>query len=411
MKKKLMHAALGFFLLLGFATSGFAQWEKANWSATSSYFDLYINQSNIISRTWDTLNGDRSFLSSDNGLNWTQIETDSSKYVLSMVIVSDYIFAGTWNGLANTPVSSAIWNDLSPTGLAADSTIWSLEMINSTLYAGAEGTIYKSSGTLIEWTEIKSGIPESARITSFANIGNTVFAGSDTSGVFITTDAGSNWTAINSGLADRHISQLVTMSDKIYAVTLNGTFTSSNNGSSWTKINLENINCLVVADNKLYAGTDINGIFVSTDSFASWSPVATDIADDTRIFSMVANNDYLVTGTSDGVWRTPLSTIQTPVESNTTPEMYVLDGNYPNPFNPTTTIGFSTPVSGNVTLTIYNTNGQKIRTLVDNSMSSGAHKVVWDGLTDGGIRPPSGLYMYELRAGTFRDSKKLMLMK
>jgi len=107
----------------------------------------------------------------------------------------------------------------------------------------------------------------------------------------------------------------------------------------------------------------------------------------------------------------PVADVPTKVQENNTPETYVLRRNYPNPFNPTTTIGFVIPVSGKVTLTIYNIAGQNIRTLIDESMSSGVHSVVWDGLTDEGIRAPSGVYLYELRTGNFHDAKKLLLMK
>ena len=131
----------------------------------------------------------------------------------------------------------------------------------------------------------------------------------------------------------------------------------------------------------------------------------------TRIGSMVVAGTSLIAGTSDGVWIAPLSSLITHVQENIVPEMVVLERNYPNPFNPATTIGFRIHVSEKVSLTIYNATGQKIRTLVDAPMSSGVHQVVWDGLTAAGMHVPSGVYLYELRAGTFRDAKKLLFMK
>ena len=285
-------------------------------------------------------------------------------------------------------------------------------MINTTLYAGAEGTIYASSDGGAVWTEVNTGIPASARITSFAGIGDAVFAGSDTSGVYRSTDAGANWTAINTGLTDLHISQILAVGTQLYVVTLKGgAFVSSDNGTNWTAIDMPNINCLVAADGKLYAGTDTEGMYQSADNGDSWAMVVTTMPENTRIMSLAANDDKLIAGTSDGIWSTTLSSIVLPVESDPAPELYVLERNYPNPFNPTTTISFSIPVPEQVTLTIFNVTGQKIRTLVDAPLPSGAHTVVWDGLTDTGMRPPSGVYLYELRAGTFRDAKKLMMMK
>jgi hypothetical protein len=413
MKKKLIHSVLSLLLLAGFAASGHAQWSKTNWTATSSYFDLYSNQNNVVARTWDTLNAGRTFVTSDTGANWTLVAADSSKDILSVVVLSDTMLAGTWNGLISTTVGSTSWTGLTPAGFAADITICAISMINTTLYAGTVGTVYKSSNSGSSWTEVKTGIPANARITSFAGIGNAVFAASDTSGVYVTTDAGASWSSINTGLTDRNIAQLVTMGDRLFAITLKGgTFVSSNNGTIWTGITLADINCLVVAGGRLFAGTDTAGMYMSSDNGITWDTITiTGLAAGTRIWSMVVTGTSLMAGTSDGVWIAPLSSLITHVQENTVPEMVVLERNYPNPFNPATTIGFMIPVSEKVSLTIYNAAGQKIRTLVDAPMSSGVHRVVWDGLTAAGMHVPSGVYLYELRAGTFRDAKKLLLMK
>lgn len=413
MKKKLIHSVLSLFLLAGFAASGHAQWSKTNWTAASSFFNLYNYQNTVIARTWDTLNAGRTFVTSDNGANWTLVAADSSKDILSVVVLSDTMLAGTWNGLISTTVGSTSWTGLTPAGIAADTAICAISMINTTLYAGAVGTVYKSSDSGSSWTEIKTGIPVNARITSFAGIGNAVFAASDNSGVYLTTDAGASWSAINTGLTDRNIAQLVTMDDRLFAITLKGgTFVSSNNGTSWTGITLADINCLVAADGKLFAGTDTAGMYMSSDNGTTWETITiTGLAAGTRIWSMVVTGTSLMAGTSDGVWIAPLASLITHVQEKNIPGMYVLERNYPNPFNPATTIGFMIPVSEKVSLTIYNAIGQKIRTLVDAPMSSGVHQVVWDGLTDAGMNVPSGVYLYELSAGTFRDAKKLLLIK
>lgn len=413
MKKKPIHSLLTLFLLAGFAASGHAQWSKTNWTAASSFFNLYSNQNTVIARTWDTLNAGRTFVTSDNGANWTLVAADSSKDILSVVVLSNTMLGGTWDGLISTTVGSTSWTGLTPAGIAADTAISAISIINTMLYAGAVGTVFKSSDSGSSWTEIKTGIPVNARITSFAGIGNAVFAASDNSGVYVTTDAGASWSAINTGLTDRNIAQLVTMDDRVFAIILKGgTFVSSDNGTSWTGTTLADINCLVAADGKLFAGTDAAGMYISSDNGTSWETVTiAGLAAGTRIWSMVITGTSLMAGTSDGVWIAPLSSLITCVQENNSPGMYVLERNYPNPFNPATTIGFMIPVSEKVSLTIYNAIGQRIRTLVDAPMSSGGHQVVWDGLTDAGMHLPSGVYLYELCAGTFRDAKKLLLMK
>ncbi|MFC1725563.1 T9SS type A sorting domain-containing protein [candidate division KSB1 bacterium] len=93
------------------------------------------------------------------------------------------------------------------------------------------------------------------------------------------------------------------------------------------------------------------------------------------------------------------------------PTDYALDQNYPNPFNPETTIKYAMPVSGNVKIVLYNILGQKVRTLVENDMKAGFHKVVWNGRNDLGVKVASGMYIYMIKAGDFRASKKMVLMK
>ncbi|MDH3268573.1 MAG: T9SS type A sorting domain-containing protein [Ignavibacteria bacterium] len=88
------------------------------------------------------------------------------------------------------------------------------------------------------------------------------------------------------------------------------------------------------------------------------------------------------------------------------PSDYVLDQNYPNPFNPSTTINFSIPVEGFITLDIYNTIGQKVASLVNETKTAGTYKVDFDAAT-----LTSGIYFYKISVGNFTETKKMILMK
>ncbi|MGH1365304.1 MAG: choice-of-anchor B family protein [Calditrichia bacterium] len=90
---------------------------------------------------------------------------------------------------------------------------------------------------------------------------------------------------------------------------------------------------------------------------------------------------------------------------------FKLDVNFPNPFNPSTTISYQLPKQSDVSLTIVNTLGQKVRTLVDESVSAGAYEVVWNGLNDAGQQVSSGLYFYRIEAEGFTQTRKMMLLK
>jgi hypothetical protein len=90
---------------------------------------------------------------------------------------------------------------------------------------------------------------------------------------------------------------------------------------------------------------------------------------------------------------------------------FVLENNYPNPFNPSTTINFVVPTSSDITLTVYNTLGQKIATLVNQKMPQGKHSVVWDGRNDAGQVLPTGLYFYTLKSSQTSITRKMLLVK
>ena len=100
------------------------------------------------------------------------------------------------------------------------------------------------------------------------------------------------------------------------------------------------------------------------------------------------------------------------LDIQTTPTEFALLQNFPNPFNPDTTIGYELAESADVTLQIYNVVGQVVRTLVAaEPQSVGRYQVRWDGMDDRGTPVSSGIYFYQISAGKFQDVRKLMLLK
>jgi hypothetical protein len=90
---------------------------------------------------------------------------------------------------------------------------------------------------------------------------------------------------------------------------------------------------------------------------------------------------------------------------------FELSQNYPNPFNPETKINYSIPVAGNVSMVIYNSLGQKIRTLFSGNQDAGWHKITWNGKDDFGKNVPSGIYLARIESGNNFKSIKMQLLK
>ena len=100
------------------------------------------------------------------------------------------------------------------------------------------------------------------------------------------------------------------------------------------------------------------------------------------------------------------------------PEGFSLERNYPNPFNPSTTIPFSLKVQGSkfngpvhTTLKIYNILGQLVRTLVDEAKLPGKYNILWDGKDNSGKEVGSGIYFYQLRTKEYNTTRKMVLLR
>ena len=93
------------------------------------------------------------------------------------------------------------------------------------------------------------------------------------------------------------------------------------------------------------------------------------------------------------------------------PLLTQLGNNYPNPFNPSTTISFSNPEESNIEIIVYNNKGQKIKTLVNEVLSAGEHTVMWNGTDNRNASVSSGIYFYKMKAYHYTSVKKMILLK
>jgi len=93
------------------------------------------------------------------------------------------------------------------------------------------------------------------------------------------------------------------------------------------------------------------------------------------------------------------------------PDQFVLNQNHPNPFNPSTRISYQLSSISEVELTIYNQLGQEVKTLVNVRQLAGHYYVQWDGSDHKGTPVVSGVYLYRLKAGSFIQTRKMLLLR
>ena len=163
----------------------------------------------------------------------------------------------------------------------------------------------------------------------------------------------------------------------------------------------------------LISSSDINSIFFYAVDNNNLPILAREFKWNNRTYYCVAHNDYLLVSVfSYGL--NALSNNVTPISEieiiNTTNQINF--SNYPNPFNPTTTISFSIPNKSKVDLTVYNIKGQKVKTLANNEFEYGDHSIVWGGDNESGEFVGSGIYLYKLNVnGKIKAVKKCLLLK
>jgi len=188
-----------------------------------------------------------------------------------------------------------------------------------------------------------------------------------------------------------------------------GLFISSDSCTTWTQVSsLNSESGLSIESGGTLVGTDSLGVFLFSDNGDSLGS-RNDGLTNLNIHTLtIDNNDYVYAGTDDGVWRRPLSEITSVEEEliDEIPTKFLLSRNYPNPFNPSTRIKYQVSRNSLVSLVVYDILGNEIETLVNQEKPAGTYEVTWYA-----ENLPSGVYFYQLKAGSVVETKKMILLK
>lgn len=355
------------------------------------------------------------FRSSDNGANWTPAShglTNASVYAFS--VNGTDVFAGTYgNGVFLSVDNGISW--MAVNAGMANALVRAFAFTGTDLFAGTYNLgIHRSTNNGSSWTAVNAGMPVSYQTYALAVKGNYVFAGTYGNGVYRSrTDSTISWTAFNSGLTLRY-NQAFAVRDSLLFVATNGdgVFLSTNDGANWSPANAGMttiyVFALTFAGTNLFAGASSYGVFLSTNNGTNWTTVNAGLPSSTTVNALRVSGTYLLAGTSSGVWRRPLSEMVTSVDpgSGNLPQKIVLHQNYPNPFNPVTVISFDVPQRAFVSLKVFDVLGRELSTLASDEFAAGTHARQWD--VSG---KPSGIYFYRLQAGSFTETKKLVVLR
>jgi hypothetical protein len=235
-------------------------------------------------------------------------------------------------------------------------------------------------------------------------------------GLFIST--GGAYTPINSAPLNPNIKCVTVVTDGpgtpiVYAGTESyGVFRSTDRGATWTEVNTglttKAAYSLLAVEGVLFCGTYGGGVFMSSDQGSNWSSITGDLGYP-YVISLGVSGPNLIAGTGGGgTYHRPLAPLVTSDESgrHPVPGEFRLHQNYPNPFNPGTVISFELPGSSLTNLRVLDIHGRSVAVLVDGRRDAGVHTVTFDAT---GLA--SGVYFYRLQTEQFTDTKRLMILK
>jgi ligand-binding sensor domain-containing protein len=357
------------------------------------------------------------FRSDDDGANWVKTLQAS---VTSLVVSGTNLFAGTGIGVCRSTDGGSYWS--TPKQVVVGGRITALAVIpgSSHLFAGTDSRgVFLSTNNGNSWAPVNSGLTDTT-IRCLAVIDTSLFVGSG-SGVFLSADKGASWSLVNTGLTDLPVQCFAASGGNLFAGTDDGgVFLSKDLGTSWTPVNSgltdPNILCLAARDTRVFAGTWFDGVFLSENSGATWTRVDTGLATFPILALDVDDTNLFAGSRGAGVWRRPLSEMITAVDlsSGGVPSGFRLEQNYPNPFNPTTNIQF-TIVNRQLTIVkVYDVLGREVSTLVNEVKDPGTYTVNFDASA-----LVSGVYFYRLQAlptggvqaGSFVQTRKLLVLR
>jgi len=286
------------------------------------------------------------------------------------------------------------------------------------VFVGAEGQVFKSVDNGDTWTEFSTGLPNTEIQALAVHNNGAVFAGTFRGGAFRSTDAGSTWVDVSTGLPDNfEVSAFVIEPNgDVLLSGFGGVYRSTDGGDTWDETGntpFSDIKSFIRSPNgNLYIAGRGSGVAVSEDSAKTWTRINDGLQHLDAQSLLLDDSSNLYVGTrGGGVFKTRFIPTSVAQAQRQLPDNFILEQNYPNPFNPSTVIQYRVPFGGNVRLIIYNTLGQRVRTLVNEYRSAGKYRVTWSGADQTGIRVPGGVYFYRLEANQIDQTKKLILLR
>ena len=397
-------------LVLLLINSAFSQWSQISTVNTSQlnavkFFNELTGITAGVGGIWRSTNS---------GVNWTQVLSGVNMNSVSFPDINTGYAVGDSCKIFKTSINGLNWSEqLFP----ATKNLYSVSFFNTgTGFAvGQDGIILKTNNGGTSWNQNINPIAEDLNYVQMVIDYQTAFAvGGIIRELFTSTaNGGVNW--INSWQFPnsffRSASSIPNLYGPIYTVGQNGKIMKTTNfGAYWTTITNpanQTLNCIIFNDTSTgYIVGNQGWIMKSTTGGNNWMQQLSFTSNNLRCVSFINSQTGWVVGQNGIVLRTgiPVGIVET---ENNIPTDICLYQNYPNPFNPITKIKFEIPKTMKINFLIYDILGREVKKLINNEMKqAGRYVVEFDG-----TNYASGVYFYRIEAGTFVQSKKMVLIK
>ena len=356
----------------------------------------------------------RVYRSTDDGGSWDVEDTAGNSIFINAMTVSHtsgtLLFAGGPLVVYRSTNEGASWATIS--GVYAFMNLTSSP--TGILFAGTPTNgISRSTDDGLTWEKVNTGLTQFS-ISAFAfNDSGYTFAASYGGAVYCSTNNGESWTPIPIVGSSSDVLDLVSQKNgSLFAATSIGVYRTSDNGAHWIDVSsgLTSISVRSLCLNSrqhLFAAT-AGGVFRSLDLGGGWATVNSGLLDSNVCCLALASDGRLYAGTASGqVFRSVGSTNSAREPSAGQIAEFVLGQNFPNPFNPSTTIRYGVPRASRIRVVVFDVLGRPVATLIDGWEQPGYHDIRFDAT---GLA--SGVYFYRLLAdGVFTPARKILLLR
>lgn len=420
-----------FFYFL-FALQISAQWQlmKHPYDDYGYVYNLASNVNFIFALIGQGNGNNTIYRSSDNGLLWQQADFGlPTKGILKIVIKKNFLFVGVYKeGVFRSNDNGDTW--IAVNNGISDLWISDISIQDDTLYAVSRSDLMRSTDNGDNWEKICAN-PFVGIVRQFIVNESAVILCTGGSGIWISADNYNSWRKYGFGWASPSVSRILSFDQNIFVGASSatfpsgpfyyGSFVSTNNGQSWAQITDDAGEAFLKIGDYVYVARYHKGIYRTRDfgklldpfnegiqiNSSNESVIGTFSVNDSSFFaggSIISTNGVAL----PAIWYISLSKVTDVNSLHDIPPVFSLYQNFPNPFNPETTIKYSLPKATNVTMKVFDFLGRDVVTLVDEYKQPGNYSVK---LSTNYIQLSSGVYFYRLQTEDFVETKKFILLK